>query len=122
MPGENLPRRIWNRQTKFTCNHWLAALVKGKCLSTKQTRLATGVVCHPDLEQNRPYKIPWPCQKLNRGPTAPQGRTLPVCQHYSTTCTKLELILAVMVKCGLIRVPCLSYLQWSQYDGKLSMV
>ena len=45
MPGENLPRRVWNRQTKFTYNHWLAALVKGKCTSTKPTRLATGVVC-----------------------------------------------------------------------------
>ena len=40
VPGENLPRRVWNRQTKFTYNHWLAALVKGKCSSTKPTRLA----------------------------------------------------------------------------------
>ena len=79
MPGENLPRRVWNRQTKFTYNHWLAALVKGKCTSTKPTRLATGVVCHPDTERNRPYKIPWSCRGLNRGPTAPQARTLPVC-------------------------------------------
>ena len=79
MPGENRPRRVWNRQTKFTYNHRLAALVKEKCLSTKPTRFATGVVCHPDTEQNRPYKIPWPCQELNRGPTAPQARTLPVC-------------------------------------------
>ena len=71
MPGENLPRRVWNRQTKFTYNHWLAALVKGKCSSTKPTRLATGVMCHPDTEQNRPYKIrPWPCRGLNRVPTA----------------------------------------------------
>ena len=54
-------------------------LVKGKCSSTKPTRLATGVVCHPDSEQNRPYKIPWPCRELSRGPTAPQARTLPVC-------------------------------------------
>ena len=30
MPGENLPRRVWNRQTKFTYNHWLAALVKAR--------------------------------------------------------------------------------------------
>ena len=41
-------------------NHWQAALEKGKCTSTKPTnfffnRLATGVVCHPDTEQNRPY-------------------------------------------------------------------
>ena len=68
-----------HRQTKFTYNHWLAALVKGKCTSTKPTRLATGVVCHPDTERNRPYKIPWSCRGLNRGPTAPQARTLPVC-------------------------------------------
>ena len=54
MPGENLPRRVWNRQTKFTYNQWLVALVKAKCLSTKPTRLATGIVCHPDIEQNRP--------------------------------------------------------------------
>ena len=56
MPGENL--RVWNQQTKFTYNHWLAALGKGKCSSTKPTRLATGVVCHLDSEQDRPYKIP----------------------------------------------------------------
>ena len=65
--------------TKFTYNHWLAALVKGKCTSTKPTRLATGVVCHPDTEQNWPYKIPWSCRDLNQGPPAPQARTLPVC-------------------------------------------
>ena len=79
MPRENLPRQVWNRQTKFTYNHWLAALVKGKCTSTKPTRLTTGIVCHPDTEQNRPYKIPWSCRGLNREPTAPQARTLPVC-------------------------------------------
>ena len=89
MPGENLPRRVWNRQTKFTYNHWLAALVKGKCTSTKPTRLATGVVCHPDTEQNRPYKIPWSYRGLNRGPTAPQARTLPVC-HTTTNVPKLH--------------------------------
>ena len=90
MPGENLPRRVWNRQTKLTYNHWLAALVKGKCSSTKPTRLATArVVCHPDTEQNRPYKIPWPWRGLNRGPTAPQARTLPVCH---TTPLLLSLI------------------------------
>ena len=80
VPGENLPRRAWNRQTKLTYNHWLAALVKGKCSSTKPTRLATGVMCHHDTEQNRPYKIrPCPCRGLNRGSTVPQTRTLPVC-------------------------------------------
>ena len=31
---------------------------KGKCLSTNPTCLATGVVCHPDTEQNRPSKSP----------------------------------------------------------------
>ena len=50
-----------------------------KVFEHKPTRLATGVVCHPDTEQNRPYKILWPCRGLNRGPTAPQARTLPVC-------------------------------------------
>ena len=79
MPGENLPRRVWDRQTKFTYNHWLAALVKGKCLSTKPTRLATGEVCHPDSQQYRPNKIPWPCWELDQGPIAPQARTLPLC-------------------------------------------
>ena len=39
--------------------HWLASLVKGKCTSTKPTHFATGVVCHPDTEQNRPTKFPW---------------------------------------------------------------
>ena len=53
--------------------------MKGKCLSTKPTCFTTGVVYHPDSEQNRPYKIPWPCRELNQGPTAPQARTLPVC-------------------------------------------
>ena len=86
MPGENLPRRVWNRQNKFTYNHWLAALVKGKCTSTKPTRLATGVVCHPDTERIRPYKIPWSCRGLNPGPSAPQARTLPVC--HTTPCSK----------------------------------
>ena len=56
--------------------------------STKPTRLATGVVCHPDTEQNRPYKIPWPCRGLNRGPTAPQVRTLPVCHTTTTICNQ----------------------------------
>ena len=78
MPGVNLPRWVWNRQTKFTYNHWLAALEKGKCSSTEPTHLATGVVCHPDTEQNRPYKIPWPYQELNWGPIALQVITLPV--------------------------------------------
>ena len=86
MPGENLPRRVWNRQTKLTNNHWLATLVKGKCSSTKPTHLATGVVCHPYAEQNRHYKILWPCRGLNRGPNAPQARTLPVC--HTTLITK----------------------------------
>ena len=56
-------------------------------MSTKPTRLATGVVCHPDTEQNRPYKIPWSCRGLNRGPTAPQAITLPVCHTTPPTTT-----------------------------------
>ena len=79
MPGENLPMWLWNRQTKFTYNHRLAALVNGKCLSTKPSHLATGLVCHPDTVQNKPYKIPWPCRELNRGPIAPQAKILLVC-------------------------------------------
>ena len=61
---------------------WLAALVKGKCSNIKTASIleATGGVCHPDTERNRPYKIPWPSLELNRGPTAPQARTLPVYQ------------------------------------------
>ena len=54
-----------------------------KVFEPKPTRLATGVVYHPDSEQNRPYKFPWPCRELNRWPTAPQARTLPVC-HTTT--------------------------------------
>ena len=50
-----------------------------KVFEHKPTRLATGVVYHPDTEQNRPYKIPWPWRGLNQGPTAPQARTLPLC-------------------------------------------
>ena len=44
VPEENLPRRVWNGQTKFTYNYWRAALMRGKCLRTKPTHLATGVV------------------------------------------------------------------------------
>ena len=96
MPGDNLPRRVWNRQPKLTHNHWLAALVKGKCSSTKPTRLATGVMCHPDTEQNRPYKIrPWPCRGLNRVPTAPQATTLPVC--HTTTSVEPDLLLYILL-------------------------
>ena len=52
---ENLPRWVWNPQTKFLCNYqiinfWLVALVKGKCLSTKSTHLATWAVYHPGME------------------------------------------------------------------------
>ena len=51
--GPSSTTRVWNRQTKFTHNHWLAALVEGKCLSTKPTGLPTGVLCHPDTEQKK---------------------------------------------------------------------
>ena len=112
MPGENLSRCVWSQQTKFTYNHWLAELVKGKCSSTKPTRptrLATGVVCHPDTERNRPYKIPWPCWELNRGPTALQARTLPVCHttHYTLfVCLFVSLFVCVFVlTCFKISLP-----------------
>ena len=103
-PEKNLPRRVWNRQIKFTYNHWLAALVEGKCSNTKPTILATGVVCHPDKKQNKPYKIPWPCQELKRGPTAPQARTLPVCHttHYYIYKKRKSLFLQF----HLIPIPC----------------
>ena len=87
-------RQVWNWQTKFTHNHWLAALVKGKCSSTKPTHLATGVVCHPDTEPNRPYKIPWPCWELNQGPTALQAKALPVC-HTTPQCNGGGVVLGV---------------------------
>ena len=67
-------------KTSSQYNHWLAALVKGKCSNTKPTYHASGVVCHHDAEQNRSLKIAWPCWELNCGPIAPQ--TLPV---YHTT-------------------------------------
>ena len=52
MPGENLPRRVWNRQTKLTYNHWLAALVKGKCSSTKPTCLGSAEVYEYEVSIN----------------------------------------------------------------------
>ena len=44
--------RAGNRQTKLTYNHWLAALVKGKCSSAKPTRLAVGV---SDMKRRTSY-------------------------------------------------------------------
>ena len=42
-PEQRKPTRwVWNQQIKFTYNHWLAALVKGKCTSTKPTCFITG--------------------------------------------------------------------------------
>ena len=67
----------------------------------KPTHLATGVVCHPEIEQNRPYKIPWDYRGLNRGPTAPQARTLPVCH---TTPNALALVLWFVGHSGLIHL------------------
>ena len=43
-PEKDLPKWVWNRQTKFTYNYWQAAFLTGKCSSTKTTRLATRVV------------------------------------------------------------------------------
>ena len=37
VPGQNLPRWVWNWQTKLMYNYWQAAMVKGKCSSTKPT-------------------------------------------------------------------------------------
>ena len=42
------------------------------CISERNQPLATGVVCHPDTEQNRPYKVRWPCRELNWKPIALQ--------------------------------------------------
>ena len=83
MPGENLPRQVWNRQTKITCNHWLAALVKGKCSSTKPTRLATGVKCHPDTEQNRPSKNPLALPGFEPGTYCTASENFTSVPHYS---------------------------------------
>ena len=66
-------------------NHWLAALVKVKCWSTKPTYLTTGMVCHPDTEQNRPVKNPLALLGIELGPTAPKARALPVC-HTTQSC------------------------------------
>ena len=68
-----------SKPNSHTTTGYIAVLVKGKCLSTEPTCLATRVVCHPDTEQNRPYKIHWPCWGLNWGPTALPARTLSVC-------------------------------------------
>ena len=67
-----------------------------KVFEHKPTRLPTGVMCHPDTEQNRPYKIPWPCRGLNWGPTAPQARTLPVCHTTPLLTTQAFSLLSCM--------------------------
>ena len=90
MPGENLPRQVWYRQIKFPYKHWLAALVKGKCLSTKPTCLATGVVCHPDTEQNRPYKIPWSFRGIELHRTITMGWYGVHHVHYFTVCPIIQ--------------------------------
>ena len=65
-------------------------------------------MCHPDSEQNRPYKIPWPCQELNRGPTAPQTNTLPVCH----TTPYLEPFLALSMSRTQRHLVCSSSIHW----------
>ena len=66
-------------------NHWLAALVKGKCSNTKLTRLATGVMSRPDTEQSRPYKIcPWPCRRFEPGTYCTASENFTSVPHYST--------------------------------------
>ena len=57
MPGEILPRQVWNQQTKFTCNYWVAASVKEKWSSTKPARLTIGVVCQPVINPIGPQKL-----------------------------------------------------------------
>ena len=67
---ENLPKQLWNSQTIFTYNHWLGALVKGKCSSSKPTRLATGSSVSSWCRTKK-----WPtisCQELNCRPIAPR--------------------------------------------------
>ena len=109
MPRENLPRQVWNRQTKLTFNYWLAALVKKESVpSTKPTRIATGIVCHPDTEQNRPYKILWPCRGLNWIPTAPQTRTLPVCHTTPVGVFQDEVVTNQFWKFPLLHLYCIN--------------
>ena len=74
-PEQRKPTRwVWNQQIKFTYNHWLAALVKGKCTSTKPTCFITGVGL-----QN-PLALPG----LNQGPIASHAKALPVCHTAPT--------------------------------------
>ena len=47
--------------------------------NTKPTRLATGVVCHPDTEQNRPTKSPGPAGDWTGNLLYHQARDLPAC-------------------------------------------
>ena len=56
----NLPRRVWNRQTKFTYNHWLAALVKVKCSSTNQPASPLEQCAIPIQNRIGPTKSPGP--------------------------------------------------------------
>ena len=48
--------------------------------------LATGIVCHPDTEQNRPYKTPWPCRGLNLGLLHHKRQFTSVPHYYFSKC------------------------------------
>ena len=50
-----------NSHTTTDQLHWQNESVR----ALNPTCLATGVVCHPGTEQNRPYKIPWPSRDWN---------------------------------------------------------
>ena len=64
-------------------HHWLAALVKGKCTSTKPTCLTTVVVCHPGTEQNRPKNpLPGPAENWT-GDLLHQSESSTSVLHYS---------------------------------------
>ena len=77
---------VWYSKVVHTLyNHWLAALVKGKCSSAKWTHLAIGVVCHPDTEQNRPTKFP-ALLGIEPGTYWTASETSTIVPHYSTFC------------------------------------
>ena len=86
MPGENLPRRAWNRQTKFMYNYWQAALVKDQVFehvtnppchrgSVNPNNYLINTLYQLNVEVNRPIMFSfldkWPRRGLNPGPTAP---------------------------------------------------
>ena len=59
--------------------------------STKPTCLTTGVVCHPDTEQNRPYKNPLALLGFEPGTYYTASENFTSVPHYSTIidCTQV---------------------------------